>query len=142
MVAIGAAVFGLYVIAVSTVFAQGGVPQGFPPQTDLYNDALLLARALPFVVALGLGFGIWQGKASLRQRKSAPDSPTVTRHDFGTVVSHWMNGVGFIFGMITGAIVLRWVQRPDEMRGIFLVHYVGASLVLFGVASHLAQNAV
>jgi len=44
--------------------------------------------------------------------------------------------------MITGAIILRWLQRPDELRNIFVIHYVGAGTVLFGVASHLTQNAV
>jgi cytochrome b subunit of formate dehydrogenase len=94
------------------------------------------------VAALGIGFGIWQGKTSMRRPKSAPDSPSVTRHDFGTVVAHWLNGIGFIAGMLTGAIILRWLQRPDELRNIFVIHYVGSSLVIFAVASHLAQNAV
>ena len=155
LIAGSAAVFGAFVIVVSSVFAQG-VPQGFPPQTNLFNDALLLARALPFVAALGIGFGIWQGKTTMRQPKSAPDSPSVTRHDIGTVVAHWLNGIGFIVGMVTGAIILRgfnagsstseinlpWLQRPDEIRNIFVIHYVGASLVVFAVGSHLAQNAV
>ncbi len=141
LVAVIAAALGLFVIAVSSVFAQG-TPQGFPPQTDLFNDALLLARALPFVAALGIGFGIWQGRTTMRRPKSSPDSPVVTRHDFGTVVAHWANGIGFIIGMATGAIILRWLQRPGEIRGIFMIHYIGSSLVVFAVASHLTQNAV
>jgi cytochrome b subunit of formate dehydrogenase len=140
--AFGAALFGIFVITVSSVFAQGGTPQGFPPQTDLFNDALLLARALPLIVALGIGFGIWQGKTSVRAPKSSPNSPVVTRHDFGTVIAHWANGIGFMIGILTGAIVLRWLPRPDDMRIVFAIHYVGSSLVVFSVASHLAQNAV
>lgn len=140
--AIVAAAFGVFVITVGTVFAQGGVPVGFPPQTNLYEDAVLLARILPVVAALGIGFGIWQAKASLRQPKSSPKSPYVIRHDVGTIVSHWVNGIGMIIGMITGLMILRWLPRPDALRALFAIHYVGAGMVLFGVVTHLAQNGI
>lgn len=142
LVAVCAAIFGALVISMNSALAQGGSGGGFPPQTDLFNDAVLLARGLPFVAALGIGFGVWQGKLSMRQPKSAPNSPVVIRHDLSTVISHWANAIGFIGGMITGAIALRWLQRPDEMRAIFAIHYVAASLVVFAVFSHLAQHAV
>ncbi|MBI3536100.1 MAG: cytochrome b/b6 domain-containing protein [Chloroflexi bacterium] len=126
---------------VGNALAQDGTPGGFPPPTDLYNDAVLLARFIPFLVAIGFGFGIWQAKINSR-RVTAPDSPTITRHDLGTVIAHWSNAIGFMTGMLTGAIVLRWLPRPDEMRGIFQIHYIAAGLALFGLASHLAQNIV
>ncbi len=142
LIAICSAAFGVFAVTFGTAFAQGGAPNGFPPQTNLYNDAVLLARALPLIIALGIGYGIWQAKASMRQPKSTPGSATVIRHDVGAVIAHWTNGIGFIVGMITGMIVLRWLPRPDEMRLIFAIHYVGSSLVVFGVASHLTQNGV
>ncbi len=142
LIATSAAVFGGVVVTLGTAFAQGGVPSGFPPETDLYNDAVLLARILPLVAALGIGFGVWQARLSLRQPKSSPGSPTVIRHDFGTVVAHWTNAIGFMTGMVTGLIILRWLPRPDAMRGVFALHYVGASLAVFGIAAHLTQNSV
>lgn len=142
LIATGAALFGILAVTLGTAFAQGGVPSGFPPETDLFNDAVLLARIVPLVAALGIGFGVWQARRSLRQPKSAPNSPTVIRHDFGTVVAHWTNAIGFITGIITGLIILRWLPRPDAMRGVFALHYVGASLAVFGIASHLTQNSV
>ena len=141
LLASGALVFGALVMSVSIVFAQSGGGEGFPPQSALFDDALTLARALPFVAAFGIGFGIWQAKVNKRP-KSSPNSPDVTRHDFGSVVAHWTNGLGFIVGMLTGAMVLRWIQRLDDLRFIFQLHYVGAGLVVFGVASHLTQHAV
>ncbi|MBI5029371.1 MAG: cytochrome b/b6 domain-containing protein [Chloroflexi bacterium] len=132
----------LVAVSVETVWAQGGTSEGFPPQTFLFNDTLLLARALPFVVALAIGFGIWQGKVGLRQPKSSPNSRSVIRHDFGTVIAHWTNGIGFIIALITGLMVLRWLPRPDEMRIVFALHYVGVVLIMFGVVAHLTQNAI
>ncbi|MBI5302225.1 MAG: cytochrome b/b6 domain-containing protein [Chloroflexi bacterium] len=143
ILSVGVAVtFGIFAMTYGTSFAQGNASNGFPPQTDLYNDAVLLARVLPLIAALGIGFGIWQAKASLREPKSTPGSATVIRHDLGAVIAHWTNGVGFIIGMITGLIVLRWLPRPDEMRIIFAIHYIGSGLALFGVAGHLTQNAI
>jgi cytochrome b subunit of formate dehydrogenase len=133
---------GLF-ISTATVLAQGGTPgEGFPPASDLYNDAVLVARFLPLVAALGIGFGIWYGKIALRQAKSTPNSSTIIRHDWGSVTGHWTNGIGFIIGMVTGAIALRWLPRPDDMRIIFALHYIGSSLIIFGVASHLTQHGI
>ncbi len=137
-----AALLGAFMATLGTASAQGPVPVGFPPQTSLYEDAVLLARLLPLIAVLGIGFGVWQAKITMRQPKSSPNSPTVIRHDFGTVIAHWTNGIGFIIGMITGMIVLRRLPRPDEMRIIFAIHYVGSALAVFGVVSHLTQNAV
>lgn len=139
---IGPIAFGLLFVTASSVFAQGGTTEGFPPQTMLFNDAVLFARTLPFFVALGIAFGVWRGKVSLRQPAYSPNSQFVTRHDLGTVITHWVNAGGFILGLITGAIVLRWLQRPDEIRGMFLIHYAGAGLVVFAVSSHLAEHGV
>jgi cytochrome b subunit of formate dehydrogenase len=138
-----AAILGALVVSLNSAFAQSVVSGGgFPAQTDLFNDAVMLARVLPFVVLLGIGFGVWQAKTTCRQRKSAPDSPFVIRHDLGTVIAHWTNGIGLMVGMLTGLIVLRWLPRPDELRSVFELHYIGASLAIFGIVSHLAQNAV
>jgi cytochrome b subunit of formate dehydrogenase len=138
----GVCVIGVWVVTLGTAYAQGVAPGGFPPQTDLYNDAVVLARVLPLVLVAGIGFGVWQARVSLRQPKSAPNLPYVIRHDLGTVVSHWSNAIGFILGIVTGAIILRWLPRPDAVRGVFAIHYVAAGLVVFGIAGHLSQNAV
>jgi cytochrome b subunit of formate dehydrogenase len=78
----------------------------------------------------------------MRQPKSSPNSPVVIRHDIGSVLAHWSNGIGMMTGMVTGAIVLRWVPRPDEMRLIFAIHYLGSALIVFAIAAHLTQNAI
>ncbi len=116
------AVFGVLVVALGTAFAQGGTPGGFPPETGLYDDAVLLARTLPFVAALAIAFGVWLGKTTMRQPKSSPNSTVVTRHDVGAVTAHWTNGIGFIGGLITGLIILRWLPRPDSVRDVFIIH--------------------
>ncbi len=134
-------IIGFYLVTVSTVFAQGGTTE-FPPQGFLFNDAVLFARVLLLFVALGIGFGIWRAQVSLREPIYSPGSSVVTRHDLGTVITHWVNAFGFIVGLITGAIALRWLPRPDSMQIVFAIHYIAAGLVAFAVASHLTQHGI
>lgn len=133
---------GLFV-GVATAFAQGGTTgDGFPPQSGIYADAVLLARILPFVIALGIGFGVWQAKMRANESKSSPSSPSVIRHDRGSVIAHWTVTIGFLLGMITGFMILRWLPYPSDVRFIFALHYVGSGLVLFAVAGHLTQQGI
>ena len=131
---------GVLVITTSTVFAQGGGP--LPPPSSFLADAILLARAAPLAILAGVLFGLWQAKLQKSRPKSAPNSPNVTRHDFGSVVAHWTNGLGFIISLLTGAMVLKWIGFFSDLRTVFLLHYIGAALILFGVFSHLAQHFV
>jgi cytochrome b subunit of formate dehydrogenase len=137
-----ALVFGALMMFTSIAFAQGGVGGGFPSPSEFLSDAVLLARVIPFVTVFGIAFGVWQAKFNQRIPKSSPNAPSVIRHDFGSVVAHWTNGLGFIVGMLTGAIVLKWIQGPSDLRFVFQLHYVGAGLVIFGVASHVTQHIV
>ena len=117
------------------------VPQGegWPPQTALYNDALFLSRAIPFIIVLAIGVGIHQA------RKTPGDhiqGDKVLRHDSGVIIAHWFNAVGLILGLVSGGIVLGWVDRPEEIRGIFIIHYLGAGLTLFAIFNHLTRHGV
>lgn len=140
--AMGFAGIGL-VASAATVLAQGGTSgDGFPPQSLIYADAVVLARVLPFVIALAVGYGMWQAKVRAAEKKSSPSSPTVIRHDWGVVVQHWTNAFGFFIGIITGFMILRWLPYPSDVRLIFAIHYIGSALVVFGVCSHLTQHII
>ncbi|MBI5878104.1 MAG: hypothetical protein HZB53_10650 [Chloroflexi bacterium] len=137
--AVSAALFGLTVMTVSIAYAQGG---GFlPDQSVLYDDAATLARLVPAVLAISMLVGIFFGRRSTARRPE-PVGETVVRHDVGGVMSHWVNTVGFVIGMITGAIALRWISRPDDMRLVWQLHFVGSGLVVFAVGSHIAENVI
>jgi len=137
--AVSAALFGLTVMTVSIAFAQGG---GFlPEQSVLYDDAATLARLITAVLAISMLAGIFFGRRSTA-RKPEPVGDSVVRHDVGGVMSHWVNTVGFVLGMITGAVALRWISRPDDMRIVWQLHFVGSGLVVFAVGSHIAENVI
>jgi cytochrome b subunit of formate dehydrogenase len=113
--------------------------EGWPPQTLLYNDALFLSRAIPFIIALAIGVGIYQA------RKAPGDSiqgDKVLRHDSGVIIAHWFNAVGLILALVSGGIILKWVDRPEEVRNVFVIHYLGAGLTLFAIFNHLTRHGV
>lgn len=126
----------------TAVSAQTPTGEGWPPQSVLFNDALFLARAAPFIVALGILVGIVQARAAAQGGGDAIVGERIRRHDLSTVVAHWSNAVGVILGLATGAIVLRWVDYRPELRLVFLIHYVGAALMLFGIFNHLARHGI
>ncbi len=122
--------------------AQSITAEGWPPQAALFNDALFLARATPFIIAAGIVVGIMQARASARSGGDAILGEEVRRHDTGTVLTHWLNAVGLIISLVSGAIVLRWVERPPQERLIFVIHYLGAGLILFAIFNHLSRSGV
>jgi cytochrome b subunit of formate dehydrogenase len=115
---------------------------GWPPQTPLFTDALFLARATPFLIALGIVVGIVEARAAARGGGDAILGERVRRHDTGTLIAHWMNAFGLILGLVTGAMVLRWTDRALELRAVFVIHYVGAGLTLFAIFNHLTRHGV
>jgi cytochrome b subunit of formate dehydrogenase len=135
-------------VAMSWLFLIGAAyyqPQGasgFPPQTALFNDANFTARMVPFIIALGIVAGIYQARKTFREGSDAIVNDSVRRHDYSVIITHWMNAFGMITGLVSGAIVLRWVARPEQVRLIFIIHYLGAGLVLFAIFNHLARQGV
>lgn len=128
----------LGLIAAAGAQTVGG--DGWPPQTALFNDALFLARATPFLIALGIVVGIVQARAAARTGGEAILGDQVRRHDSGIILAHWTNAFGLIVSLVTGAMILRWTERALELRLIFILHYIGAALMLFAIFTHLSRQ--
>jgi cytochrome b subunit of formate dehydrogenase len=127
----------------STASAQGVDGEGWPPPSPLLNDTLILVRIAPFIIALAIVIGIFQARQAIQKGGDAIIGEKVRRHDLSTVIAHWTNATGVILGVFTGAVVLRYVDyRPEGLRLIFILHYVGAGLILFGIFNHLSRHGV
>ena len=136
-------VLSSWLLLIGAASRQVTAAEGSPPQTALFNDALFLARATPFLVALGVLVGVVQARAAAR--KGGGDAiigDKVRRHDISTVIAHWTNAVGLLIGLATGALFLGWIEYGDELRPLFVIHYIGAALTIFGIFNHLARHGV
>jgi cytochrome b subunit of formate dehydrogenase len=122
---------------------QIGGPDGWPPQSELFKDARTLALATPFLMALGMVIGIVQARrAATRNGGDAILGDKVRRHDVSTVSAHWLNAVGAIIGLATGAMLLGWVGQMVEYRTIFILHYIGAAMMLYAIFNHWTRHGV
>lgn len=135
-------VIGSWLFLIGAASWQTGGTEGFPPQTGLFNDTLFLARAIPFIIALGVVVGIYQARLAAKEGGDAILGDQVRRHETGVIIAHWFNAVGLIVGLVSGAIVLGWVDRPEEIRPIFIIHYLGAALTIFAIFNHLTRHGV
>ena len=132
-----------WLVLVSTAQAQSVSGDGWPAPSGAWGDALLLAKAAPFIIGLGILVGIAQARtAILKGGGDAIIGEKVQRHDLSTVIAHWSNAIGVILALSTGAIVLRWVDYRPDLRLVFALHYIGSALILFGVFNHLSRHGV
>lgn len=136
-------IFLSWLVLIGAASAQTPGGEGWPPPSGLFNDALFLARVAPFIIALAIVVGIFQARMAIQ--KGGGDAilgDTVRRHDISTVIAHWTNAIGVILSLTTGALILRWVDYRPDLRLAFIIHYVGSSLILFGIFNHLSRHAV
>jgi cytochrome b subunit of formate dehydrogenase len=131
-----------WILLIGAAAAQTTGGDGWPPQTALFQDAHLLAVAAPFIIGLAVLVGIGQARAASRGGGDALLGNEVRRHDTATILAHWMNAIGLIGCLVTGAMILRWTDRPLGLREAFMVHYFGAGLMLFGIFNHLSRHGV
>jgi hypothetical protein len=121
--------------------AQAGTG-AWPPQTQLFNDARFLAAVAPFIMGLAVVVGLFQARAAARGGGDQLLGQEVRRHDTATLLAHWTNAFGLVVCLVTGGMILGWTERMLELRLVFLLHYVGAGLMLFGIFNHLARHGV
>jgi cytochrome b subunit of formate dehydrogenase len=132
-----------WLFLIGAAYYQTPASSGSPPQTALFNDANFTARMIPFIIALGIIVGIYEARKVFQNGSDQVLNDSVRRHDSSVIILHWMNAFGLIVGLVSGAIVLRWVNnRPEQLRSIFIIHYLGASLVLFAIFAHLTRQGV
>jgi len=132
-----------WLVLIGTASAQTADGEGWPAPSALLSDTLFMARVAPFIIALGIIVGIFQARmAILKNGGDAIMGEKVRRHDLSTVTAHWSNAIGVILALLTGAIVLRWVDFGPDLRLIFVIHYVGATLILYGIFNHLSRHGV
>lgn len=108
--------------------------------SDLYALGLGFARALPFVTAAGLLVALWQ-RLQGTSRDQVLDGE-VRRHEGTVVVTHWLNATGMLLGLVGAAFLLRWVERSFPLMTAYVLHHLGAALVVVVVAHHLVYQGI
>ncbi len=135
---------GLAATLVGAALILGGELSGAQPWGDTLGNNMVFAKAIPFTIGLGVLVGLFRalGPASASVERRAGDG-AIRRFAPGTVAMHWIATGGLMLGLATGAwLYLKGVldvASPVPMALVYRLHYVGAALLLFSIASMLTS---
>lgn len=103
------------------------------PKSELFQLNFRLGTALLLVAAAGIAVGLL-GTAIFRHRRVQLNvaKGEVRRHTIGHMLMHWVNAVGFLLAVFTGAVMLKWISLPMDKALLYTLHYVGAGAILVG----------
>ncbi|MHB1654353.1 MAG: cytochrome b/b6 domain-containing protein [Desulfitobacteriaceae bacterium] len=103
------------------------------PQSPLYLLNAQWSPLLLLALALGIFLGLW-GRRLFNIYRSQVAPGQVLRHRAIHAVLHWLNALGFILALISGAILLKWISGPGEIT-TYIMHFIGSTLVLFSIGT-------
>jgi len=106
----------------------------------LYTIDTIFARLLPFLIAGGIALALLQRQ---RGRRKAPDAgASRRRHGWTEMATHWSNAAGLGLGLVTAVWLLRWFDNPLSLTTTYVLHFIGAGLMVAAVAHHLTYQLV
>lgn len=114
--------------------------QGLLGGSSLYALGVAFARLTPFLIAAGIALALLQ-RTSQRPHRTRLNG-WLRRHERTEVITHWLNAAGIGLGLITAAWLLKWFGDPFSLSTTYVLHFVGAGLVLLAVAHHLTYQLV
>lgn len=122
----------LVVVGAIYLFVVGFYPAGDTTDRPLLplsvdGSRVLLALAF-FAIAAGLV------AANLRRGRTRIENGTVVRYSLFDRLVHWGIALGFVLDLGTAVWLLRWfgLQSTVDIRWtLFLLHYIGAGLIVF-----------
>jgi cytochrome b subunit of formate dehydrogenase len=127
---------GLAILAAGTYVSVAQAGSGAQPWDPELSDNFVFMRVLPFVLGLGAVVGLFRAGGS---KETIRRGDQVRRFSPGTVIGHWIATIGFVLALPTGL----WqylggiidVHLDFPLYLIYRIHYIGAALILFAVAS-------
>lgn len=132
---------GLVAAAAGAVAILGQAGSGAQPWDLELSDNFVFVKAIPFALALGVALGLARAGGQRTQRTQRRADGAIRRFAPGTVAAHWLIALGFLLALPTGV----WqylggildVHAPVPLYLIYRIHYIGATVILFVLASFL-----
>ncbi|MFQ5857908.1 MAG: cytochrome b/b6 domain-containing protein [Anaerolineae bacterium] len=110
------------------------------PRSGLLKSQVWFLKLLPFVALAGLAVGLYAGWRARQHQERFDSDGMVRRHAPLTILAHWINALGILICIGTGLIQYRVVWWTAPLQQVYLVHFIGASMVVFAVALSLARQ--
>ena len=123
---------------------SGQTPAAWTTDQQMLPLSVDWSRILLVLTAAGVVLGIALA-AVLRRRADRVVDGEAIRYDGYQRLVHWALAIGFILDFATAAWLLRWLGLPnsEELRPtLYLIHFIGASLIVFAAASFVTSSRV
>lgn len=131
-------VVGVTISVIGAAWVTAQKLQGTQPWGPLLSDNVIFAKALPFILGVGILIGLAH---SLLEEGVGLEQGTdgyIRRFSVGTILTHWINAIGFLLALVTGSVQyltgILDVSPPWPLYIFYRLHYIGASLVVFSVS--------
>ena len=134
------AVFGAVYLFWTGFYASGDTTDR--PLLPLSVDGSRILLVLVFA-AIALGLIIANIRNTSRDHIALDG--TVTRYAVFDRLSHWAVAIGFVIDFVTAAWLLRWFglqSTVDNRWTLFLLHYIGAGLIVLGAVTFVTASRV
>jgi cytochrome b subunit of formate dehydrogenase len=102
--------------------------QGLQPWSPLLSDNVIFAKALPFILGLGILIGLAHALLEKGVDSERWQDGRIRRFNTATIVNHWVNAIGFLLALVTGSVqylvgVLD-VPPPWPLYSFYRLHYI------------------
>jgi cytochrome b subunit of formate dehydrogenase len=108
--------------------------------SNLYRLDTIFSRLLPFVIGAAIAVALLERGRARRLVVAAGDS--LRRHELSEVITHWGNAVGVGLCIITATWLKRWFGRPFSLETTYILHFIGAGLIVAAVTHHITFQRV
>lgn len=119
------------------LFASGIPPATWTSDQPLFPLVVDGSRILILLTALGIVLGIGAALLLRYGRDRIVDGEVVRYSGYERLV-HWALALGFVIDFATAAWLLRWLWLDSTVENrpiLYLLHFVGAGLIVFAAAS-------
>jgi len=133
----------LVIVGAIWLFASGFYGGGAITNRPLLPLSVDGSRILLILTAVGIVVGLLF--AGLRRERTRVEHGEVVRYSLYDRVVHWAIAIGFILAFASAVWILRWfgLEITNDIRPtLYLIHYVGAGLIVTAAAMFATSSRV
>ena len=134
----------LILVAAVWLFTIGLPPASWSSDQPMLPLSVDGSRVLILLTAGGIVIGLVLAAVVRRRADRIVDGEAIRYPGYERLV-HWALAIGFILDFATAAWLLRWAglqTSPEILPALYLVHFIGAALIVFAAASYVTSARV
>lgn len=91
---------------------------------------------------LGIAFGMWRRLFRRPSHVYEAERGTLKRHAWPVAIAHWVNAIGFLLALYSGASLIHVLPRSVAETTLYMLHYTGLTLMLLSLLAMITYQFV